>query len=380
MFALLLALGVLFVPRGALAADVGEPTLSEAQSAILTDQQGNVLYSLNPEQQLPMASITKIMTAMVALDSGKSMDDVCSITNPNFDGTAQQAGYTETDTPTFRELMMSMLVFSANDAAYNVATNVAGSEEAFVALMNQKAQELGMTHTHFANSHGLEADDHYSCAEDLVLMGRYALQHYPFIAQAVMTRSTVANVGGKAITLSSTDSFMTSYTGARGIKTGAYSDGYTFLGASERDNVQLYSCVLGCTTSAGRFSDTVALMDWAYSAYQDLSPAKRTTVVSLQPYPYNFNLKTVTSFTADSAGKVWPAGGGVSYVGTRAKPDRLMEADAYAGSMTWYQDGRTVGWSILRTRPVPVEVSAWPPYVLGLFYDTDTLGMTGGAA
>lgn len=237
-----------------------------------------------------------------------------------------------------------------------------------------------MTHTHFSNPHGLEEDDHYSCVQDLVTMGRYALEHYPFIAQAVMTRSTVANVNGSTVTLSSTDSFMTSYAGARGIKTGAYSEGYTFLGASERSNVQLFTCVLGCSTASGRFSDTVALMDWAYGAYRDLVPARTTTVVSLQPYPYNFNLKTVVSYTTAVAGKVWPAGGDVSYVSTRAKADKMLDTSSYAGATTWYQDGRTVGWSILETRPVAVEVSAWPPYVLGLFYDVDTLGTTGGTA
>lgn len=234
-----------------------------------------------------------------------------------------------------------------------------------------------MTHTHFANPHGLEADDHYSCAQDLVLMGRYALQHYPFIAQAVTTRSTLAHVNGTEVTLSSTDAFMTSYPGGRGIKTGAYSEGYTFLGASERDNVQLYSCVLGCSTASGRFADTVSLMDWAYGHYRAFSPVASSAVVSLQPYPYNFNLKTVVSPTSDTAGLVWPNGSGIEYVSVRAKAGKMLDADSYAGVTTWTQDNRTVGWTILRTRPVPVEVSSWPPLALGLFCDTATLGTRG---
>lgn len=362
-------------PSRAQAADVGEPTLSEAQAAVICDQAGNVLFSKNPDQEMPMASITKIMTAMVALDSGKSMDDVCTITDPELDGTAQQAGYTTTDTPTFRELMMSMLVFSANDAAYNVATNVAGSEEAFVELMNQKAQELGMTHTHFSNSHGLEADDHYSSAQDLVTMGRYALSHYPFIAQAVTTRTTVAHVNGAEVVLGSTDALVGSYAGMRGIKTGAYSEGYTFLGACERHNVQLFTCVLGCATNSGRFTDTQAMLDWAYSNYRTLQPVQASTIVSVRPYLYNFNLKTIVSSTTD-AGEVWPAGGSVGYTTVRAKRGRMFDVGTYVGSTTWYQDGRTMGWTIQSTREIPVEICAWPPSVLGLFYDTSTLGRT----
>lgn len=361
------------MPLVARAADVGEPTLSEAQAAIICDQAGNVLYSKNADQELPMASITKIMTAMVALDSGKSMDDVCTITDPQLDGTAQQAGYTTTDTPTFRELMMAMLVFSANDAAYNVATNVAGSEEAFVDLMNQKAQELGMTHTHFSNSHGLEEDDHYSCAQDLVTMGRYALSHYPFIAQAVITRTTTVHVNGTEVVLGSTDALVGSYAGMRGIKTGAYSEGYTFLGACERDNVQLFTCVLGCATNSGRFADTQAMLDWAYGNYRELEPVQASTIVSVRPYLYSFALKAVVSSSTD-AGEVWPAGGDVTYTTVRSKSGRMFDVDDYVGTTTWYQDGRTLGWTVQTTRDVPVEVDSWPPYVLGLFYDTSTLG------
>lgn len=364
---------VLAVPGQAHAADVGEPTLSEAQAAVICDQAGNVLFSKNPEQEMPMASITKIMTAMVALDSGKSMDDVCTISDAHLDGTAQQAGYTTSDTPTFRELMMSMLVFSANDAAYNVAVNVAGSEEAFVERMNEKAQELGMTHTHFVNSHGLEDDDHYSCAQDLVTMGRYALQHYPFIAQAVTTRTTTAHVNGSEVTLSSTDALVGSYPGMRGIKTGAYSEGYTFLGACERDNVQLFSCVLGCSSNSGRFADTQSMMDWAYSNYRKLRPVQASTVVSVRPYLYSFTLKNVVTSTTD-AGEVWPAGGDVSYTTTRAKRGQLFDVSSPVGVTTWSQDGRTMGWTVQSTEEVPVLVDSWPPYILGLFYDTSTLG------
>ena len=134
-----------------------------------------------------MASITKVMTAIVALDSGVNLDEPCKITVPDLEEGSQVAGLTSDDTPTLRQLIMMMLVYSANDAAYNIAINVSGSQQAFVDQMNKKAAEIGMTHTQFQNPHGLDANGHYSTARDLALMGRYAREHYPLIASAVHT-------------------------------------------------------------------------------------------------------------------------------------------------------------------------------------------------
>ena len=336
----------------AAAAELGEPTIAHGKSAIVVDSAGNVLYGLNPDEEMPMASITKVMTAMV-----------------------QQAGYVETDTPTFRELMEVMLVFSGNDAALNVATNVAGSEQAFVDLMNQKAQEIGMEHTHFANPHGLDAEDHYSCASDLVKMGRYALSHYPYIAQTVVKRSTTAHVNGYEVVLSSTDELVGSYAGMRGIKTGAEDSGYAFLGACERDNVQLYTCVLGADTADGRFEDTVSMLDWAYGTYQRLDPSRDSWVVRLQPWAYGLGLKVVVSPSDSTAGMVWPDGSDVSYSTTMAGPTTLLDAGTLCSTTLWTQQDRSLGGTHLRTRSVPVCVSAWPALCLPLFYDTATLGV-----
>ena len=144
-----------------------ESKLTEATTAIVTDAQGNVLWSKNPDQELPMASITKVMTAIVALDSGVNLDEPCKISVPDLEEGSQVAGLTSDDTPTLRQLIMMMLVYSANDAAYNIAINVSGSQQAFVDQMNKKASEIGMTHTQFQNPHGLDADGHYSTARDL---------------------------------------------------------------------------------------------------------------------------------------------------------------------------------------------------------------------
>ena len=201
-------------PVRALAVDT-EPSLSEAQCAIVVDSAGNVLWSKNADQEMPMASITKVMTAVVALESGIDLDSTCTISDVDLGSDSQTAGFTSSDTPTMRQLLQAMLIYSGNDAALNVAINVAGSEDAFVDLMNAKAAELGMTHTHFTNPHGLYDENHYSCASDLVILGRYALEHFPFIASTVRTTSITLPIGGTEKTLNSTDDLMVFHTNAK---------------------------------------------------------------------------------------------------------------------------------------------------------------------
>ena len=177
------------------------------------------------------------------------------------------ANYSTSEHPTLRELLQVLLVHSANDVAYNIAINVAGSQEAFADLMNKKAAEIGMTNTHFSNPHGLDADDHYSTARDLVLMARYAREHYPFLASTVSMTSVTATVQGEEVTWPSTDKLLSTYPGMLGLKTGSEDSGTAFLGAARRNGVTLYSCVLGCATDSGRFADTRIMYDWGYAHF-----------------------------------------------------------------------------------------------------------------
>ncbi len=342
--ALIACVLLLLLPHVALAADsLGEPTLSEAQCAIVEDSAGNVLYSKNADTQMPMASITKVMTAMVALDAGMDLDTPCRIYATDLGADSQTAGFTESDTPTLRELLRVMLVYSANDAAVNVAMNVAGSEEAFVELMNEKAQELGMTSTHFENPHGLDESGHYSTVSDLALMGRVALSEYPFVAATVHTRSVTVSIGGTQKTFYSTDELLGTYKGIRGIKTGYVEGSAAFLGACQRDGVELFTCVLGAQTSLGRFTDTVSLLDWAYENYEMRSVAKRSWVVGVRPYAYNFAVSCVVTPTDDEGAVVWPDGGDLSYSTTMLRRDLLVDDGQPVGSSVWTQGGRLAG-------------------------------------
>lgn len=359
--ALFTCLTILASSNYALAFDT-TPAIEECSGAFVMDSQGNTLYDLNGYEEMPPASITKIMTAMVALDAGVNLDESVAFIETGFQEDAQLVGYADGDVLSIRELMMATLVFSGNDAALNVAFAVAGSEEAFVDLMNAKASELGLEHTHFMNPHGLEEEGHYSCAADLCVMGRYALENYPFIRDAVHTRYVTAHPKGQEITLESTDDLMGEYDGLLGIKTGNAESGASFLGAARRNHVTIYSCALCCDTKDGRFSDTRAMLDWGFSLYDSRTLAKQDVVMRTSPWSDGFWLRCPVSANRDVTGSVF-CEGKVTYTTSKLRPSILVSPNDTCGTTVWNQEGRHVE-SVAYTAKQPVQTRAWNALVL----------------
>ena len=349
------------------------PILYEAQGAIVTDEVGNVLYEYNADFELPMASITKVMTAMVALDSGYGLDDTCTIHDVYLGEDSQTAGYTVYDTPTLRELLRVMLVYSGNDCAENIAINVAGSEDAFVALMNQKAQELGMTHTHFENPHGMDESGHYSSARDLAVMGREALSKYPFIASTVRLRQVTGTVGGYETVFYSTDDLMGTYPGMLGIKTGAVYAGTAFLGAARRDSVTLYTAVIGCVTSSGRFTDTESLLNWAFDSYTVIDNANENWIVDTVTYAYDFRYRCLVSLHTEGRFETWSGAGPLTYRTTRITDNLLMTPGEAMGVTVWSQANRHIVDTTYQISAKLYRVPAVGIFELPLFYPINAL-------
>ena len=339
-----------------------EPSLAEATAAYVMDSEGNPLYEYNAYEELPPASITKIMTAMIALDSGIPLDQRIDFIETDFEEDAQLAGYKEGDTPTFRELLMVTLVYSGNDAALNLALAVAGSEEEFADLMNARAAELGLEHTHFMNPHGLEEDGHYSCAADLCVMGRYAMEHYPFIRDAVHTPYVQIMAGGYEVTLESTDELMGYYDGLLGIKTGNTQMGASFLGAAQRNHVTIYSCALCCDTLEGRFDDTRSMLDWGFGLYEARTLAQRDTTRRTAPWADGFWLRCPVHAQRDVTGSIFPEGD-VTYTTTMLRPSTMVVPRATFGTTEWRQEDRHVE-SVAYVAGTPVQSRAWNPLVL----------------
>lgn len=365
-----LAVLCLLSATGAYAQEPAPPELSEADAAVLIDKAGNVLFSYNPTKKEHPASITKVMTAMVALDSDCKLSDVVTCAEPDLGDNSQMADFGEGDKATLGDLIRVMLVYSANDAAYNAAQFVAGSQEAFVEFMNKKAAAIGMEHTHFNNTHGLEDDDHYTCAQDMAIMTRYAMEHYPLISQTALLHTIETPVRGETYVFSSTDRLLDTFDGIRGLKTGAIVDNYTFLGASGRGNTQLYTAVLGCKTFMGRFDDAEALMEWGFANYTPHTFSRGSWTIRLHPYAYNFALKSVLHPAGDCNIKSWPSNGSCSYSTVLCRPYRLLEANAAYGWTNWVQSKSDLGHAVYTTQRTPVKASTWPVFTQPLFEET----------
>lgn len=334
-------------------ANPSAPDVEEATSYEIVDGKGNVIYSKDANKQMEPASITKVMTAVVALDQKPNLDKICTIEPQEYQVDAQLVGYTKDDTPSLKDLMLGLLVFSGNDCADQIALNTTGSIDAFVAKMNEKAKELGMNNTHFANTHGLSQDGHYTTAHDLCILARYAYQNYPFIREAVRTRQVELKVNGIMQTFRSTDRLMDTYPGLLGIKTGVVESGTTFMGASTKNGLYLFSAVLGCKTSQGRFSDTAALMDWAYSNYYHKKLfASDAWVIRVQNSAYNFAIKALVKPIFSATGYVAPDSN-VSFSTTLVMPNTLLAQAENAGYSIYKQDGRFIVGITYTTELVP---------------------------
>lgn len=340
-------LGLFLMPALAFAdvAGMGSPDVTEAQAWCIEDSTGRVLAESNADKAFAPASITKVMCAMVALDAGLPMDTPVTMPALPEEGweAAQVAGYAQGEVASLKDMLEVLLVYSANDAAYAIAEKVGGSQEGFARLMNEKAAKIGMTRTTFKNPHGLEEDGHESCARDLVLMGRYALTHYPFIAAMVRTHEVTVPVGGQQRTFYSTDELMPVYKPLIGIKTGNVEAGTTFLGAARKDGTTLYTCVLGCTTKWGRFEDTRTMMEWAFNGATRIELARADQALEELPFAFRFGFTLAVRPQADVAGLLWPDGVQCSYARVTLSPDQLVVPGEPGGACLWRQGDRIVG-------------------------------------
>ena len=241
-----------------------------AKSAILMEEStGNILYESNPDERLPIASVTKVMTMLLimeAVDSGKiSLDDMVTVSE-NAMSYGGSTMFLETgEQLTVNDMLKGIAVASANDGCVAMAEHLAGSESAFVDMMNEKAKELGMENTHFMNTNGLDEDDHYSSARDVAIMSRELMKHETIFNYTSIWMDTLR--GGK-FQLANTNKLIRFYDGANGLKTGSTSKALCCLSAAaKRNEMQLIAVVLGAPTSAERFASAKSLLDYGFANY-----------------------------------------------------------------------------------------------------------------
>lgn len=248
---------------------VGLDTTAEG-SILMEAETGKVLFEKNPDKQMPIASVTKVMTlllTMEALDSGViALDDMVTVSENAASMGGSQAWMEPGETLSVHEMLKAVVVSSCNDGAVALAEHLAGSEAEFIRRMNERAAELGMTNTSFVNCTGLDDNEmHTSTARDVALMSRELIKHEKIFEYTTIWTDTIR---GGAFGLANTNKLIRFYNGANGLKTGSTSKAKFCLSATaERGDMQLIAVVLGAPSSAERFSDAKSLLDYGFANY-----------------------------------------------------------------------------------------------------------------
>lgn len=241
------------------------------RSAVLMEAlTGQILFSENMDEALPPASVTKIMTLLIIMEelsAGNLQYDDMVTASERAKSMGGSTIYLDTgEVMSVYDLIRGIAVASANDACVAMAEHIAGSEEAFVARMNETAARLGMEHTHFVNTNGLDADGHVTSAYDIALMSR-ALLSYPDILK--FTTIWTDSLRDGTFGLANTNRLIRFYDGANGLKTGSTDRAGCCISATAlRDGMQLIAVVMASPTSDDRFSDARTLLDYGFSSYK----------------------------------------------------------------------------------------------------------------
>lgn len=254
--------------RGALAATLEV----KAKGAILMDgDTGEVLWEQNADARLYPASMTKIMTMILVLEAVEqgrlslNNEVVASERAASFGGT--QVWLEPGEKFTVEELLKAVAVGSANDASVALAEHLAGSEEAFVEMMNEKARAIGASNTHFTNSHGLHDPDHYTTPRDMALIARYALR-FPHLLELTSIKEYTFREEPKLV-LYNTNKLLWWYAGVDGLKTGTTSEaGRNLCATAKRDGLRLISVVMGSDIPKGNFSESIKVLSYGFANYE----------------------------------------------------------------------------------------------------------------
>ncbi|HUP15807.1 MAG TPA: hypothetical protein VM848_07135 [Acidimicrobiia bacterium] len=246
---------------------VAPPPDVTALSWVLFDESADwLIASQEPDAQRPLASTTKMMTALIAAERS-SFDDLVTVSESAAEAGEAEIGLVAGETVGMGDLVSAILIRSANDAAAAIADHVAGSIEGFADLMNEKAAELDLTNSHFVNPHGLDSPEHYSSAADLLEMARAVLAN-PQLAAMVQSTSIDFPTApdGTLRGGPSTNSLLDTYDGAIGVKTGfTLQASLVLAAAAERDGRRLLVVVMGSEGVGGHFADASALLDYGFS-------------------------------------------------------------------------------------------------------------------
>ena len=333
---------------------------------LMEESTGTILYEKNMDEAHYPASITKIMTTLLALENGNLSDMVTfsddAINNTEGSGIARDYG----EQMTLEQCLYGVMLESANECAYAVAEHVGGTVENFVDMMNAKAKELGCTNTHFANPHGLQDENHYTTAHDMALIAQAAYQNETFriIIGTKMYTIPPTNKHAEETVLRNHHDMLCTYHNANrkylypycvGGKTGyTATANSTLVTYAEKDGMTLI-CVVMNTQSPNQFIDTVNLFDYAFDNFQVLNVAENDTDYSAETTVDNGNLDNIAPFVELDKDAVIVLPKTAEFSDTSSSVEYNDSDPEIAGSITYTYAGRNVGKADIKTTGVVVE-------------------------
>ena len=242
-----------------------------SRSCIVFDRTSKqILFGKNEYNKVKMASTTKIMTAIVVIEQG-DLDKTIEISKKAANTGGSRLGLKTGDKVTIRNLLYGLMLCSGNDAAVALAEGIAGSVNDFSVLMNTKAEELGLTNSHFESPHGLDSDGHYTTAYELAKLTDYALNNKTF-SQIVGTKTCTVTINDSSKNLSNTNELLGNLNGVYGVKTG-FTNGANrcLVTACKRDDIDIITVVLGCDTKKFRTQDSIKLINYTFENFEHIN-------------------------------------------------------------------------------------------------------------
>lgn len=277
----------------AIAVDAPSAPNIAAKAAVLIDVgSGQVIYEKNADDRLPMASTTKVMTALVALENGNLSDIV--VVPPQASGVEGSSMYLEPgENITLENLLYGLMLWSGNDAAVAIALHIGSTIEGFAQMMNARAKEIGATNTNFTNPNGLPAAEHYTTARDLGLIAAHAMRN-PVFRTIVATKQRTIGWEGHEYdrSLTNHNKMLHRYEGANGIKTGfTKSAGRCLVTGALRDGVQLVSVVLNCSDMYG---ESARMLDYGFASLEQVTALTAGQEMGVVPVQNGIEAESIT--------------------------------------------------------------------------------------
>jgi D-alanyl-D-alanine carboxypeptidase (penicillin-binding protein 5/6) len=258
------------------------PQLSAPAAILIEQSTGEPLYGHNADRELPIASTTKLMTALVTLQHEPHLSRMFTQTDYVASPQDSQIGLMPGERMSVHDLLLALMLPSADDAAVDLAYNVGhGSVGRFIAMMNAEARRLGLNHTHYSTPVGFDTQGNYSTAADLVKLASYDLTHSPYFARIVALPHAVLRTGSHVRYVVNRNDLVGRYPWVRGVKTGHTLDaGYVMVAAGQRDGMTLLSAVLGTSSEQSRDANTMALLNWGFANFRLLQPVRTGEVLA----------------------------------------------------------------------------------------------------